>query len=249
MESMIRWKRGDYIRLGRAISRFNQIINEIEVDESLLPPLQNYKEVKANILSRKELNRVINSMNKANVNNLSKTREFASGEKVTQWEFGEINKATKRALRRLENERENILSTRKSIGMGDERLSEINAMEQSFENLENKRSSEFERVKKRVFLLGRQDYALKKAETFRENFYNALEHLSNFENYDKLKKELDKIQNPLKFFEYVKQSPQLMDIFIYYLSPETNIYGAFSSNQEAFSSSLLYHLGIKDVNV
>ena len=34
MESVIRWKRGDYVRLGRAISRFNKIINEITL---LLP--------------------------------------------------------------------------------------------------------------------------------------------------------------------------------------------------------------------
>ena len=245
MESMIRWKRGDYIRLGRAISRFNKIINEIEVDESdVLPDLQSYKALKSSILSRKELNRVINAMNRANVSNLTETKEFASGEEVTSWEFGEIQKAKRRALRRLESERESILSSRPSIGMGDERLSEIKAMETSFENLENKREREFERVKKRIFSLGRQDYAVKKAETFRENFYTALEHLSDFEHYDKLKKELDKIQNPLKFFEYVKQSPQLMDIFLYYLAPETNIYGAFANNQEAFDSSLMFHLGI-----
>ena len=55
MESLIRWKRGDYIRLGRAISRFNKIINEIEVDEqSILPDIQSYKNIKSNILSRKD---------------------------------------------------------------------------------------------------------------------------------------------------------------------------------------------------
>ena len=245
MESQIRWKRGDYIRLGRAISRFNKTISEIEVDErEILPTTQNYKEIKSNILSRKELNRVINALNRATVSNLTESRKYASGEEVTAWEFGEISKATRRALRRLDAERENILSSRQSIGMGEERLSEIKAMEKSFEDLENRRGKDFERVKKRIISLGRQDYGLKKAETFRENFYTALEHLSDFQHYDKLKKELDKIQNPMKFFDYIKQSPQLMDIFLYYIAPETNIYGAFGSNQEAFDSSLMFHLGI-----
>lgn len=250
MESLIRWKRGDYIRLGRAISRFNQTINEIEVDEvDILPKTRNYQELKSSIKSRKELNRVINALNRANVHNLTTKHTFESGEEVSTWEFNEITKSSRRALRRLQNERETILSGRESIGMGDERLSEIRAMESSFENLGTKKGSEFERVKKRIFLLGKQDYALIKAETFRENFYTALENLSDYENYDKLKKELDKIKNPLKFFDYVKQSPQLMDIFIYYKNKETNIYGAFSSNEEAFNSSLFYHLGITDIKL
>ncbi len=249
MESVIRWKRGDYIRLGRAISRFNKIINEIEVDEAgILPDLQNYKEIKSNIYSRKELNRVIDSLNRATVKNLTESREFASGEEVSEWEFAEINKATRRALRRITSEKESILSSRPSIGMGDERLSELRAMEESFTKLGTKKDREFERVKKRIFALGRKDYAVKKAETFRENFYTALEHLSDFKNYDKLKKQLDKFQNPISFYEYVKQSPQLMDIFLYYVAPDTNIYGGFTDNEEAFDSSLIFHLGI-DIDV
>lgn len=245
MESLIRWKKGDYVRLGRAISQFNKTINEIEVDETInIPSIQNYKELKANILSRKELNRVIDSLKSANAKNLTTIKEFPSGEKVSEWEFDEINKATRRATRRLQKEKESILSSRPSIGMGDERLSEIRAIEDSIESIGEKVGKEFERVKKRVFSLGRKDLALRKAEIFRENFYTALEHLSDYTYYEKLKSKLDKIQNPIKFFEYVRQSPQLMDIFLYYNNPEVNIYGAFSSNEEAFNSSLIFHLGI-----
>ena len=42
MDSLIRWKKGDYIKLGQAVSRFNKIINDLEVDEKeFLPDLQN----------------------------------------------------------------------------------------------------------------------------------------------------------------------------------------------------------------
>ena len=33
MDSLIRWRRGDYIKLGQAVSRFNKIINSLDVDE------------------------------------------------------------------------------------------------------------------------------------------------------------------------------------------------------------------------
>ena len=250
MDSLIRWKKGDYIRLGRAISKFNKIINEIEVDEKdVLPELRNYKELKSSINSRKELNRVINALNRANIDTLTQTREFASGEEVTRWEYNEINKAMRRAMRNLESERAGILAGRESIGMGEERLSEIKAIERSFETLGERKGSEFERIKERIFSLGRSDYKITRDKQFQENFYKALEGISNFQNYEVLKHELDKIKNPSKFYEYVKKSPVLMDLFLWYKESDSLFYGGFTNNQEAFDSTLLYHLGISDVNV
>ena len=249
MESLIKWTKKDYSELRKTVNQFNRRVRELEsYGREVVPEEVTYRDIKSNIYSRTELNRVIDSLNRATVKNLTESREFASGEEVSEWEFAEINKATRRAMRRITSEKESILSSRPSIGMGDERLSELRAMEESFTKLGTKKDREFERVKKRIFALGRKDYAVKKAETFRENFYTALEHLSDFKNYDKLKKQLDKFQNPLSFYEYVKQSPQLMDIFLYYISPDTNIYGGFTDNEEAFDSSLIFHLGI-DIDV
>ena len=250
MDSLIRWKRGDYIRLGRAISEFNKTISEIEVDErSVLPDLQNYKEIKSNINSRKELNRVINSLKRANVRNLTSTRTYAGGEEVTLWEYNEINKATRRAMRNLEGERASILSSRESIGMGDERLSEIKTIEKSIDSLDVKHGSAFERIKQRIFSLGKSDYKLTRDKQFQENFYKALEGVSNFQNYDVLKKALDKIKNPSKFYDYVRKSPVLMDLFLWYKESDSLFYGGFDDNEEAFDSTLMFHLGINNVDV
>ena len=250
MESLIRWKKGDYIRLGRAISRFNKTINEIEVDEkSVLPELKNYKEIKGSINSRKELNRVINALNRANSDNLTKIVSYASGEELTKWESNEVNKAMRRAMRNLEAERAGILAGRASIGMGEERLSEIKAIERSMETLENRTGRDFLRVKERIFSLGKSDYKLTRDKLFQENFYKALEGISNFQNYEVLKHELDKIKNPSKFYEYVNRSPVLMDLFLWYKESDSLFYGGFDDNEDAFDSTLMYHLGINDVNV
>ena len=131
--------------------------------------------------------------------------------------------------------------------MGDERLSEIQAIEDSFERLNEKTGSDLKRLKSRIMSVGRSDYKLSKDVQFMKNFYTALEGISNFQNYDILKRELDKIKNPSKFYEYVKKSPVLMDLFLWYKESDTLFYGSFSSNQEAFNSSLLFHLGITDI--
>lgn len=47
-EYQIRWKRGDYISLGKAVSQFNKKINELKSEENalLLPDEINYSELK-----------------------------------------------------------------------------------------------------------------------------------------------------------------------------------------------------------
>lgn len=249
MDSLIRWKKGDYIKLGQAVSRFNKLINELDVDErEYLPDLKDYKDIREHIKSRKELNRVIKALRSANIENLLETRALESGEELSKWEYREVRKARNRAFKTLEMERQKILSERPSIGMGDERLSEIHAIEQSFIDLENKTGRDLKRVMQRIFHVGRKDYRIAKDEQYRQNFYKALEGLSSYKNYDKLKKELDKIKNPTKFYEYVKQSPILMDIFLWYKDKDSVFYGSFGTNEEAFDSSLIFHLGITDVN-
>lgn len=250
MDSLIRWKKGDYIKLGQAVSRFNKIINELEVDEiKYLPELKDYKEIKEHITSRKELNRIIKSLRRANIENLLAAKSFESGEQISKWEYQELNKAKRRAFRNLEKEKESILSGRPSIGMGDERLSEIKAIETSFKALQEKTGSDLKRVIDRIFSVGRSDYKLSKDKLFMDNFYKALEGVSNFQNYGVLKNELDKIKNPTKFYEFVKQSPVLMDLFLWYKESDSLFYGGYSDNEDAFDSTLLYHLGITDVKV
>ena len=250
MDSLIRWKRSDYMKLSKAVSRFNKIINELEVDEKeYLPELKDYKELRDKITSRKELNRIINSLKRATEENLLTKKIYESGEVISKWEFQEVNKARNRAFRNLEKERQGILQGRQSIGMGDERLSEIHAMEQSFLDLEERKGADLKRLKARIFSVGRSDYALAKDKLFRDNFYKALEGISNFQNYDLLKKELDKIKNPTKFYEYVSKSPVLMDLFLWYKESDSLFYGGFNDNQDAFDSTLMFHLGIDNVKV
>ena len=246
MESLIRWKKGDYVKLSKAISRYNKLINESDLTN--LPELQNYTRVKSEITTRSELNRVINSLKRANKSNLYRSVTFDSGESLSEYEYNELRKQRTQALRSLTTEQNKILSERLSIGMGDERLSEISAIKESL-NLETKSEKAFLDTVERIKKLGVSDRKMKKAIQFRENFYKALEGTSNFKNYEALKKKLDSIKNPHKFHEYVRQSPVLMDLFLWYKNTDDLQYGSFSSNEEAFNSTLMFHLGIENIDV
>lgn len=249
MESQIKWKRGDYIKLSKAVSRFNKVLSDLDTQADYLPEAPEYKTLRDHIHTRKELNRVIRSLGSATTENLQTKVQLESGVELSKWEFRELKLARNRALRNLAREKEGILSERPSIGMGDERLSEIRAIEMSFEKLETSSGATFERLAERIKQLGKMDYKMSKDIQFRENFYKALEGISNFQNYDVLKREIDKIKNPSKFYEYVKRSPVLMDLFLWYKESDSLFYGGFSDNQEAFDSTLMFHLGIEDIDV
>ena len=64
--SQIKWKKGDFISLGKAVSAFNKKINDLQNNENnlYLPDFKDYNNIKQNINTRKELNRQINSMKK-----------------------------------------------------------------------------------------------------------------------------------------------------------------------------------------
>lgn len=245
MDSYIRWKRSDYMKLSHAVRRFNNLVEKLDNEAiSYLPESKAYSDIKKHITTRKELNRVLNSLNRANEENLIGTQRLSSGEELSKWEMHELNLARNRALRNLQKEKETILGERESIGMGDERLSEIRAIERSFENVNNVKGNELKNLIKRIMNVGRSDYKMGKAELFRKNFYKALDGISNFQNYEVLKKELDKIKNPEAFYEYVKKSPILMDLFLWYKESDTLFYGGFMDNEDAFDSTLIFHLGI-----
>ena len=150
MESQIKWKRGDYIKLSKAVSRFNKILGDLDTQADYLPEAPEYKNLRDHIHTRKELNRVIASLQSATPENLKSTVLMESGVEISKYEYRQLRLARNRALRNLAKEKRTILEDRPSIGMGDERLSEIRAIEASFEKLETSSGATFDRLAERI---------------------------------------------------------------------------------------------------
>ena len=104
-ESLIKWKKEDISNLRKAVNEFNRRISELEsFGREVVPKRLNYKDVKAEIFTRQELNRRINEMKRLNKSSMAELITLDSGDLITRYELKQIQSAKKRAERRLISE-------------------------------------------------------------------------------------------------------------------------------------------------
>lgn len=246
MDSLIRWKTQDSIRLQQSINRFNREISKLDKGKNV-PQKLKYEEAMNKFVTRREFESLINSLNRATHETLTNQVELANGEKISYWEYSETLRKKNQAGANLLNELDRINREKAETGnryMGEERISEIQStlslLDRTFDSL-----SEFNKRKKQIQFVGRSDFEIAKNKLFMQNFYTALDNLTNFEHYDDLVRQLKQIRNPNKFYQYIKKSPILMDIFLWYKDNDgTLVYSTFDTNEQAFNSALKDELEI-----
>ena len=244
-DSQINWRQGDFIRLGQAVARFNKKINELQAEENklYLPETISYTEAKENITTRRELNRLINSLRRFQREGAEDLYTTQSGEEITKWERRELGIQSRIAQTRLQNELKTLNEPTESgfsrAQMGSMRVREINAQIKNLKNIESAVGYDFNRLRERLSRMGASDYTMKKAIVFRENYMKEMEKYSHFDNYEKLMKKLRSFTNPISFYNFVSQNEFAGDMT--YQSDE--VY-----TQEAFNS-FLQDLGIKTEDV
>lgn len=237
-DSRINWKPGDFIRLGRAVSSFNKKINELNKEERklYLPEKIDYKEARENITTRKELNRLINSLRRFQKEGAEDLYITGAGETITKWERRELGIQSRIAQTRLRAELKNLEKPLESgfsrVQMGSIRAREIEAQIKNLKQIEIKRGYEFNALKRRIMSQGASDYTMKKAIVFRENYINEMKKYSHFDNYDKLMKKLNSISNPVSFFNFVSENELTGDLT--YQSDEVYTQEAFNSFVQDF---------------
>lgn len=114
---------------------------------------------------------------------------------------------------------------------GSEEIAKLKATKRSLAKYENVTGKAFENLKARLENLGSSDYEMRKAIQFRENYYKMLENYKNLDNYEKLKARLDKIENPISFYEFVNKDERLSDItFMYDVGMEQELFDDILEN-------------------
>lgn len=232
-QSKIRWKQGDFIRLGKAVSNFNKKINELQAEENklYLPDTINYTEAKENITTRSELNRLINSLRRFKNEGAEDLYVTQAGEEITKWERRELGIQSRIAQIRLKNELKDLnkpLSEGFSrVQMGSQRAREIESQLKNLKQIENKKGYEFKRLKERIQNIGTSDYIMKKAIVYRENYVKEMEKYSHLDNYEKLVEKFNSLKNPVSFYEYMSQNELTQDLT--YQSDEYFTQQAFNS--------------------
>lgn len=248
-QTRIQMSNEDFITLEKAVNKFNKKVRELERltdDSSYLPETRNFKEVLKSFETRDEFNRIIKSLNNFSTQKSSGVRvTLETGQEISRWELTELNRARRRAYKNLMTEKETILNERISIGIGDERLREINRQLEKVENVLKTNQRDFNRIKGQVFKYGSTDYYFKQDLLFQKNFLEAIKDLRYLENYDILLNEINKRKNPTDLWNWVKNSEILADIFLWYDDEKGNrSYGAFASNDQRLDRAL-EELGIE----
>ena len=247
MDSLIRWTKRDRQRLDSAINKFNKERNKLAKMDLDVPDKANFTDLVQHITTRRELESNIDSLRSLNIITATTEVELQSGEKVSLYEYNEVSKRKEQAERNLYTEMQKIQDNRlitQNKYMGEERITEIQDTLETISDY-TKNAETFSKTARRTSFVGRTDYELARNKLFRENFMKSLDNVKNFDNYDVLKKELNKYRNPNKFYEYVKKSPILMDIFLWYKSADSyTVYSSFDSNENAFNYALSNDLGL-----
>lgn len=247
MDSLIRWTRKDRSRLDSAMKKFNREVRSLSSANIKVPDTKKFSDLVQHISTRRELENVIDSLNAFNERTATTQVALQSGEKVSLYEYNEVSKRKEQAERNLYvelNKIQNDRMAKQNKYMGEERISEI---QETLETIMDytKDFDKFSQTASRTKSIGRTDYTFSRQVQFRRNFMKALDNVKNFEHYKDLKNELSKYRNPEKFYEYVKKSNVLMDIWIWYKEKDGGAtYSSFETNENAFDYALTNELGI-----
>lgn len=235
-DSVIRWRRSDYTKLGKAVANFNRKISAATKNKNVanidfLPELKKYKNVKDAITTRREFNRVVNSLsriNKADALDLVFTK---SGEELTAWELNETKIQARTRLRQLNKEIEEFQTSNNNL-MGNERMAEIKKEMFDIKNLETKKGYDFKKLVENIQRKGTSDWVFKMNIVFKNNYLEALKDYENQPYYDELIKKIKNL-NPTEFYNMIKEN-NLID----FLSADW-----YRKDKEKFGQ-LLYNLDI-----
>ena len=229
-EGQINWKQTDYLSLGKAVATFNRTIKKLQTEENknYLPEEVNYRELKENIYTRKELNRVINSLREFREEGQSDLYENDAGQQMTVWEKNQVQRNIEIGIKRLNRELRKWENNPEYPQETDEEV----VLKHRIKNLKKFQSSkgyDFDILKERAFNIGRDDYKMKQAIIYRENYMKVLERYQDFDNYEKLVNYLNRFKNPIRFYERMKKTNNDNTLDLTYVSDEHYSQTAFNS--------------------
>ena len=211
---MIRWQRGDYIRLGKAVAEFNRQIaaNMTLTNKQYLPETINYKELRDRIQTREGLNAYIEGLKRIKLPGAFNLERLEGGEIITKYQKGELERGISSATRALTKE-VNMLEQEKKQSLGIDvdiklpeafktpKQKELEALIRDYKKLYKLKGKDF---RKRAAQLGINQTELnyRRAYVFRENYMKVMrEHYSSYENYDLFKRWANQHKNPVNFYE------------------------------------------------
>lgn len=213
IKNQIRWKQGDYVTLGKAVSNFNKKVQALKDEEvQSLPNEVSYKDLKNSIKTRRELNNTINSLKRFQKAGAEDVVMLPSGQEITKWEKNEIAIEKRVAIRNLNKELAYLNIPNKEgftrVQMGSEVERQIKRTIQSLNNIQNRKGEQFQRVRERLKYYGSSDYLYRKNYIYKENYLKMFEEFENYSGYEKFRKKLASM-SPDEFANFMNNNPEI----------------------------------------
>lgn len=208
----IRWRKGDAIRLGRAVADFNRTINKLQTEENklYLPKLKEYQEIKQNIYTRNELNRIIRSLRRIKKEDALELYTTKAGETLTKYERRELGYMSAAAQRRITLQLKEFEKAEQPFKTEEERT--LESQRRNLKKIEQLKGADFRRLKSRIENIGTSDYSYKMALQFQLNYIKEMEKYKDYNNYDLLKQKMESFKNPIDFYNHIKNKDLLVDL-------------------------------------
>lgn len=204
--SPIKWNDYNQARLKKAVNQFNSRVDSLRKhrkDTSYIPSKVGVSRVKKQIATEEGLEEVIRSLGRFKGTQAYKQVTLPSGEKITNWEFTELQTERERAEAYLQAR---LKKTKKPVSqMGTDERAKIKSALKSVRNFEDLSGSSFDIARERISRYGSADYDMRKAIQYKKNYLKMLKDFKDFDGYSKLRRAINKT-NPLKLYDDIKAS-------------------------------------------
>lgn len=227
----IRWSKGDYIRLGKAVADFNRQIaaNATEENKLYLPKQIDYQALKNDIKTRQGLNAYIQQLKRINLGDSFALETLEGGETVTRYQRREIQRALTQLVPELEAKIQNE-QAKTLIRYGRAPTEELPDPFKSYQQKQlETRLKDYkelftlsgEKFKRRAdqLMINQTEKKYRQAYQFRKNYMKEMQKYRNMRDYWIFKKYYaDKHKDPVRFYEDLPDDDTYFPDDLYYQS-------------------------------
>lgn len=227
----IRWSKGDYIRLGKAVADFNRQIaaNTTEANKLYLPKQIDYQALKNDIKTRQGLNAYIQQLKRINLGDSFALETLEGGETVTRYQRREIQRALSQLVPELESKIQNE-QAKTLIRYGRAPTEELPDPFKSYQQKQlEARLKDYkelftlsgEKFKRRAdqLMINQTEKKYRQAYQFRKNYMKEMQKYRNMRDYWIFKKYYaDKHKDPVRFYEDLPDDDTYFPDDLYYQS-------------------------------
>lgn len=244
-----KWRRGDYIRLGKAVAQFNKEINKNRTieNELFLPQELSYRELKQDIQTREGLEAYIEGLKRIKLPGSFSLEKLEGGEIITAYEKRELERGRVKAISSVESELSRMIAQEKTNwgikadidlppAHKTREIKELEGKLTDYKNLFSLTGKDFKALSRKLGI-SQTEINYRHSYVFRENYMKVMERYKNFRDYWIFKNWANRHKNPVDFYNSLPEGVFQPDD-LYYQSDHVYSEEDFASFLEDFGINI-----------